>query len=529
MITSMVLYSAYKHYKKWKASGDENEGGEDDVESNDISHVSDGNGNGNRNVNGKSVGIFDNLDIKKHIKTVGICVVYMIIGPALILLNKYILSDLDFPYPMFLSGLGVGVSALVARILVSLGYVQLTKKDAVDGILWYKRVLPVGLAHAGTLAFGNTVYLLLNVGFIQMLKSFTPVIILITSVIAKIENPNIPTWLSIFMISIGTAATCSYTANLSVLGLCIMFMAEFAEAIRLLMTQHLLQNLKFSIIEGQYVLAPATAFWLFMASAMYEGSSMYEANAFTIIKNNFWIFLLASLMGLCVNFMSYLVIQVTSSLTMKVLGSARNVFTIALGVMLWGDVISGSAVGGYFITMMGFVAYNIAKSGKWERIQFPPTILRNVPCGVMLQDMFDNWDEARSQRDRDQSSDSISTNSSSGIGSNTMSMTASSSSSSLSSSSLSISSPSKEKDSRVNLPTILADEDIRNHGVGVSVGIAMGNMGGSSGGSTKTASTRSRKSSYSTGSNVYSVGRANVQQNEKKNLISDHDDELQEP
>jgi hypothetical protein len=38
----------------------------------------------------------------------------------------------------------------------------------VEGVLWYKRVLPVGLAYAGTLAFGNTVYLFLNVGFIQV-------------------------------------------------------------------------------------------------------------------------------------------------------------------------------------------------------------------------------------------------------------------------------------------------------------------------------------------------------------------------
>ena len=43
---------------------------------------------------------------------------------------------------------------------------------------------------SGTLAFGNSVYLLLNVGFIQMLKSFTPVIIMITAYFARIENPT---------------------------------------------------------------------------------------------------------------------------------------------------------------------------------------------------------------------------------------------------------------------------------------------------------------------------------------------------
>ena len=121
---------------------------------------------GNKEKNG-GIGLFWTLFV------VG---VYMVIGPALILLNKFILHNLNFQYPMFLSGLGVLVSGIVARMLVGCGYVTLQRKDAVEGLLWYRRVLPVGLAHAGTLAFGNSVYLLLNVGFIQMLKSFTPVI-----------------------------------------------------------------------------------------------------------------------------------------------------------------------------------------------------------------------------------------------------------------------------------------------------------------------------------------------------------------
>ena len=53
--------------------------------------------------------------------TLLVCAVYMFAGPLLILLNKFILSNLHFPYPMFLSALGVCFSAIVARILVMLG------------------------------------------------------------------------------------------------------------------------------------------------------------------------------------------------------------------------------------------------------------------------------------------------------------------------------------------------------------------------------------------------------------------------
>lgn len=78
-----------------------------------------------------------------------ILLIYMFIGPTLILLNKFILQNLSFPYPMFLSGLGVAVSGLVAQVIVRSGHVVLQRKETVEGMLWYKRVLPVGLAHAG--------------------------------------------------------------------------------------------------------------------------------------------------------------------------------------------------------------------------------------------------------------------------------------------------------------------------------------------------------------------------------------------
>ena len=300
----------------------------------------------------------------------------MMIGPALILLNKYILSSLDFPFPMFLSGLGVACSGVFAHVLVRFGFVQLQRKDAVEGNLWYKRVLPVGLAHASTLAFGNAIYLLLNVGLIQMLKSFTPVIIMITAYFARIESPSKPVIMSVLIISAGTATTCSFTPQISILGLMVMLMSEATEAIRLVMTQFLLQNLKFGVIEGQYVLAPASAFWLFLASGFFELPKMIETDAFSILIKNPGAFLLASCMGLCVNFLSYLVIQATSSLTMKVLGIVRSIATIVLGAFIYHETISFNEGLGYCIALAGFITYNAAKSGYWDN---KPNSNNNTP------------------------------------------------------------------------------------------------------------------------------------------------------
>ena len=69
-------------------------------------------------------------------QTLVACAGYVVIGPSLILLNKYILDQLFFPFPIFLSMLGVATSAIVARILVGLGVISIERQAAVEGSLW---------------------------------------------------------------------------------------------------------------------------------------------------------------------------------------------------------------------------------------------------------------------------------------------------------------------------------------------------------------------------------------------------------
>lgn len=252
------------------------------------------------------------------VKAAVVCILYIFVGLALIILNRFILKSLNFPFPIFLSGLGVFLAGVFAHLLVNAGVVELQRMDAVEGKLWYSRVLPVGFFQACTLALGNMVYLFLDVGFIQMLKSFTPVVILACGYIALVEKPSFPIIYAVLIISIGTAATCSFSPSFSAVGLVIMFASILSEAIRLVLTQFFLQQLKFGVVEGLYVLAPASAFWLLLASLFLEFPTMISTGAFRTFLGSIHYFLAASAMGVVVNFVSYLVIQCTSSLTMKV-------------------------------------------------------------------------------------------------------------------------------------------------------------------------------------------------------------------
>ena len=92
-----------------------------------------------------------------HLYTVAIVLVFMAVGPALMILNKEILDVVQFRYPILVSCLGLVASAFCTHILRALGMLQLQYESTIDFRFWLTKCLPVGICHAATLALGNAV------------------------------------------------------------------------------------------------------------------------------------------------------------------------------------------------------------------------------------------------------------------------------------------------------------------------------------------------------------------------------------
>lgn len=168
---------------------------------------------------------------------------WMGVSSGLIMLNKNLLST-GFPYPMALSGTGVAFSALASYITCH--HLKLVEAKRHITLKFYMtRIMPVGLCMALTLGFGNLVYMYLTVSFIQILKSFTPVMTMLALFLAKLETPTARLIVSVCLIAAGTALASVGEVNFSTIGIMVMFASESFEAIRLVMTQQLLTGLSF--------------------------------------------------------------------------------------------------------------------------------------------------------------------------------------------------------------------------------------------------------------------------------------------
>ena len=65
------------------------------------------------------------------------------------------------------------------------------------------------------------------------------------------------------------------------------------------------------VIEGQYYIAPISAFWLFSASAASELPRALQSGAWEIVLANPAYFALSASLGFCVHIATFLVIKAT--------------------------------------------------------------------------------------------------------------------------------------------------------------------------------------------------------------------------
>lgn len=170
--------------------------------------------------------------------------------------------------------------------------------------------------------------------------------------------------MSVMGICLGTALASVGEVNFNLSGISLMMAAELTEAIRLILVQNFLQSLRFGIVESQFYMAPAGAVCLMGASVLTEYKVMYANGAFAQMVAHPALFFLTGTLGVGVNFLSYLVVQQTNSVTLKVLGAARNAGLVLLSVLYYGELVSGTQALGYAVSLCFFGLYSFLKMNK---------------------------------------------------------------------------------------------------------------------------------------------------------------------
>ena len=106
-------------------------------------------------------------------------VFWISVSCSMILFNKFVLDQLQFPFPMFLCCWHMILATAITRILsTTSSMLPGVKEKKVDSSVFINKIIPVAMAFAISLVLSNKAYIYLSVSYIQMLKAFTPVAVL---------------------------------------------------------------------------------------------------------------------------------------------------------------------------------------------------------------------------------------------------------------------------------------------------------------------------------------------------------------
>ena len=288
-----------------------------------------------------------------------IIAIWIAFSSGVIVYNKYLLVNLKFPYPVFLTTFHMAFAAVGTRVLAR--YTTLLKGlSSVEMTLdrWYRNILPIGALFSASLILSNMAYLYLSVPFIQMLTAFTPVAVLMISFAFGLKQMSTTLTGIVLMISFGVATASYGELEFNMTGFVYQVLAIGFESTRLVMVQVLLQGLKMDPLVSLYYFSPVCAAFNMLILPFMEGLAPFRALAqlgpLVLLSNAGVAF------GL--NVASVFLIGAASSLTLTLAGVLKDILLILGSMWILGSTVTGLQFFGYAIALGGLVLFKTHKS-----------------------------------------------------------------------------------------------------------------------------------------------------------------------
>ncbi|KAI0732706.1 TPT-domain-containing protein [Fomitopsis betulina] len=296
---------------------------------------------------------------KPRLSAAAIIPIWIILSSAVIIYNNYVYNTLQFRFPVFLVTWHLTFAAIGTRILQRTTHLLDGAKDVhVSKELFMRSILPIGLLFSASLILSNTAYLYLSVAYIQMLKAFVPVAILLISWIFRIAEPSKKLGVIIVMISSGVALASQGELKFNLVGFLTQAAAVVFEASRLVMIQILLHGLKMDPLVSLHYYAPVCAVINLAVLPLTEGLAPF----YEVLRVGPWILLSNAAVAFLLNVAAVFLVGAGSGLVLTLAGVFKDILLISGAVLIWGTPITPLQVFGYSIALGGLVLYKTSGS-----------------------------------------------------------------------------------------------------------------------------------------------------------------------
>ncbi|CAG8541713.1 10904_t:CDS:2, partial [Paraglomus occultum] len=271
---------------------------------------------------------------------------------ALSFYNKYLMGKDGFNLnlPSLVSAMHTGMHFIITSFLMrgncSMLYVSPEAKSVKSKSYW-SRVVPAAITAALEICMSNGALVYITLSFYTMVKSSTPIWVLLFAFVFGLEQPRLSLIMIISVISFGVGLTVAGEAKFDLIGFFLILGAAIFSGLRWSLMQMLLQKEAGmnDPIATLYYVSPVMFILMITLSLFFENPINKFATSehfqnFSSAMSTFGLMLAGGLLAFFMTVAEFALIKNTSTVTLSVAGISKEVFIITLSVLINHDILT---------------------------------------------------------------------------------------------------------------------------------------------------------------------------------------------
>ena len=304
------------------------------------------------------------------------------LSTALAMFNKTLFGARKggFPAPLLLTSVQFAMQWMLASLILEYVAPSLKPRRAVDWRAFARHVAPVGVAMGLDIGLSNLSLVHVTVSFYTLAKTSSILFLLAFAFAIGVEPVSMRLTAAVLVLCLGEVLVVHGETQFNALGAALCFSAAAASGVRWVLSQRVLQGrgtrksgLRKS--HGMHnppvmlrVMMPVMCAVVFTFSCFKErwwatlpGSEW--CSSLTDVAFDFFLTLLGATMALCMSLAEFELVKETSAVTVSVVGTGKDVFTVVAAVIVFRDSFGVENFFGLLFVVAGIAAYN------WHKVQ----------------------------------------------------------------------------------------------------------------------------------------------------------------
>lgn len=301
---------------------------------------------------------------------------------ALSIYNKNLMGkdNWNFNLPLFVSSIHAGLHFVITACLMHFwpdvfDATRSGKGGRITIHSYITQVVPCAVAAALEICMANASLMYITLSFYTMIKSSTPIWVLLFAFIFRLEKPRLSLILIIGVIVVGVVLTVAGETQFDMTGFVLVLLAAVMSGLRWSLTQMLLQKDQLGMdnpVATLYYISPIMFILMSILSLVIEDPFVQFSSSafFQDFQTGTLTLAMAGgggFLAFAMTVAEFKLIKNTGTVTLSVAGISKEIVVISLSMLIFGDRLTFVNLLGLLVSIGGIMAYNYVKIKKMQQ------------------------------------------------------------------------------------------------------------------------------------------------------------------